>query len=305
MIGFPVVDAHQHFWDLDANYYPWLCDAPPIPFRYGDYAAIRRSYLPGDYRRDTAGFDVSATVHVEAEWNPADPTGETRWLEGLAAREGLPSAAIAQAWLDRDDVPEVLAAQAASPLVRGVRHKPRAAPDPASVVPGAPGTMGDPRWRAGYALLETHALTFDLQTPWWHLAEAAELARDFPGTTIILNHTGLPADRSEDGLLAWRRAMTRLAAEPNVAVKISGLGQPGVPWMLESNRRIVLDTIGIFGVERCMFASNFPVDSLVGRFAVIFDGFAEAVAELSTDERRRLFHDNAVGYYRLDAVVTD
>lgn len=300
MVSTPIIDAHQHFWDLDANYYPWLCDSPPIPFRYGDYGPIRTTYLPEDYRRDTAGFDIAGTVHVEAEWNPADPTGETRWLEELAARQALPSACVAQAWLDREDVAEVLAAQGASPLVRGIRHKPRAAPQPAAVVPGAPGSMGDRKWREGYALLEAHGLSFDLQTPWWHLAEAAELARDFPRTTIILNHTGLPADRGDEALAAWREAMIRLAAEPNVAVKISGLGQPGQPWRIESNRAIVLDTIAIFGVDRCMFASNFPVDSLVGDFDMIFNGFMEAVSDLSVDDRRKLFHDNAAMYYRLD-----
>ena len=67
--------------------------------------------------------------------------------------------------------------------------------------------------------------------------------------------------------------METLAARPNVALKISGLGQPGRPWTVESNRPVVLDAIRIFGVERCMFASNYPVDSLVAPFDAIFDGF--------------------------------
>ena len=127
------------------------------------------------------------TVHVEAEWDPRDPVGETRWVSALAAAHGLPNAIVAQAWLDRADAAEVLAAQATFALVRGVRHKPRAAASPAAVVPGAPGTMGDARWRSGYALLERHGLHFELQTPWWHLAEAADLARSFPRTLIVLN----------------------------------------------------------------------------------------------------------------------
>ena len=63
----PIVDAHQHFWDLGRNYLPWLCDEPPIPFRYGDYRALRRNYLPADYLRDAAGHRVVKTVHVETE----------------------------------------------------------------------------------------------------------------------------------------------------------------------------------------------------------------------------------------------
>ncbi len=295
----PIVDAHQHFWDLERNYLPWLCDEPMIPFRYGDYGAIRRSYLPADYRRDAAGHDVVGTVHVEAEWDPKDPVGETRWLQEIIRDSGLPSAIVAQARLDQPDVEAVLAGHRRCSQVRGIRHKPTAAPSPDRVEPGAPGSMGDPAWRRGYALLERYDLSFDLQTPWWHLAEAGALARDFPRTQIILNHTGLPSDRSEDGLRGWRDAMRTLAAEPNVAVKISGLGQPGRPWTALSNGPIVLDTIAIFGIERCMFASNFPVDSLVAGFDTIFSGFKRIVRDFDRAAQRRLFRDNALAFYRL------
>jgi predicted TIM-barrel fold metal-dependent hydrolase len=299
MSELPIVDAHQHFWDLERNYLPWLCDEPMVPFRYGDYSPIRRTYLPPDYRRDTAGHQVVKTVHVEAEWDPADPVGETRWLQTIAAEHGVPSAIVAQARLDREGIAEVLAQQAAFPLVRGIRYKPKAATDPRAARRGEPGSMDDPRWREGYALLADHGLSYDLQTPWWHLDAALDLARDFPATAIILNHTGLPADRSGEGLNGWRRAMTRFAEAENVAVKISGLGQPGQPWTVEANGPIVRDVIRIFGVERCLFASNFPVDSLCASFDTIYSGFKAIVADLDPADQRRLFHDNALRVYRL------
>jgi predicted TIM-barrel fold metal-dependent hydrolase len=295
----PIIDPHQHFWDLALGKHPWLRDEPPPPFRYGDTRPLRRDYLPADYRRDARGRRIVGTVYVETEWDPADPLGETRWVEALAAREGLPTAVVAQAWLDRDDAEEILARQAACPLVRGIRHKPRAAPSPGAIEAGAPGSMSDPRWRAGYARLGAHGLSFDLQAPWWHLGEAVRLARDFPGTTIVLNHTGLPADRSAEGVRAWRAAMAALAAEPNVAVKISGLGVPGRPWTAESNREVVLRAIELFGVERAMFASNFPVDGLMAAFDTIYRGFEAIVADWPVGDRRRLFHDNAARIYRL------
>jgi predicted TIM-barrel fold metal-dependent hydrolase len=295
----PIIDPHQHFWDLSLGKHPWLQDEPPPPFRYGDPRALRRDYLPFDYRTDTRTLRVVGTVYVETEWDPTDPAGETRWVERLASREGLPTAVVAQAWLDRDDAEDVVARQAACPLVRGIRHKPAAAPSPDAVVPGAPGSMGDPRWRAGYAQLAHHGLSFDLQTPWWHLGEAAALARAFPDTLIVLNHTGLPADRSTEGLRGWRAAMATLAHEPNVAVKISGLGVPGQPWTVELNREVVLRTIELFGVERAMFASNFPVDGLVATFDAIYTGFKAIVRDFPVSDRRRLFHDNAVRLYRL------
>lgn len=298
-----IIDAHQHFWDLDQNHLPWLKEEPPIPFRYGDYSGLKRNYLPDDYRRDSAAFDVVGTVFVETEWDPDDPKGEVEWVEKLAEAEGLPSVMVAQAWLDDHDAEDVLASHGRSRLVRGIRHKPKAAPRPDLVTRGAPGSMGDPEWRRGFALLAPNGLSFDLQTPWWHLEEARELADAFPGTQIILNHTGLPADRSKSGLDGWRSAMRLLAGAPNVAVKISGLGEAGKPWSIDANRAIVLDTVEIFGPERCMFASNFPVDSLVASFDTIFSGFLEITSGCSADERDRMFRENAVRIYHIPAEV--
>ena len=295
----PIVDAHHHIWDLGLKAHPWLVAEPVSGFRYGDYSAIRRSYLPADYRRDCRRFNVAKTVYVEAEWNSADPIGETRWVHAIAAQHGLPDAMVAQAWLDRADVAEVLAEQASFRLVRGVRHKPKSAARMQDAKRGAPGSMDCPRWRQGFALLARHNLHFDLQTPWWHLDAAAQLARDFPGITIIVNHAGMPADRSPEGLAGWRGALEAVAGEPNVMLKISGLGVPGRQWTPELQGPVVADAIRIFGAERAMFASNFPVDSLVATFDEIYGGFLDITRVMPDDVRRKLFHDNAVRAYRL------
>lgn len=296
-----IVDAHQHFWDLSRNHYPWLSDEPPANFRYGDTAPLRRNYLPEDYFRDSAGHDVVATVHMEAEWDPRDPVGETRWLAGLRKETGFPTAAVGQAWFAREDIADVLAGHAAFDFIRSIRQKPHAATSPseAAAVIGTPGSMSDPRWREGYALLQRHGLSYDLQAPWWHMPEAAALARDFPRTQIIINHTALPADRSDEGLAGWRRALETVAAQPNVALKISGIGLRGERWSAEKNAPVVLGAIRIFGADRCMFASNFPVDGLTGSFDTIFSGFKSIVAGLPELEQRMLFHDNAIRLYRL------
>lgn len=300
MVKLSIVDAHHHIWDLARNYHPWLRDELMIPFRYGDYSAIRQNYMPQDFRRDAARYDLAGSVYVEAEWDHRDPIGETRWVHAVAAEHGLPTAVVAQAWLDRDDVGEVLAKQASFPLVRSVRHKPKSVSDRRAARRGAPGSMDDKTWRDGYALLARHGLHFDLQTPWWHLDAAAELARDFPATTMILNHTGLPADRSEEGLAGWRRALEGLARQPNVRIKISGIGVPGQRWTAELNGPVVRDAISIFGAGRAMFASNFPVDSIVASYDEIFDGFLAITAGMPEHQRRRLFHETAREVYRLD-----
>jgi predicted TIM-barrel fold metal-dependent hydrolase len=289
-----IVDAHHHLWDIARNRHPWLNDEPPIAFRYGDYRAIRRNYGRDDYLRDAASVDIQGSVYVETEWDPADPLGEMRYVAGLIERTGVPTVAVAHARLDAPDAPALLQAQAAHPFVRSIRHKPRANPRPGMAEPGG---MADPAWRQGFAQLAPLGLRFDLQTPWWHMDEAAALASDFPGTSIIVNHAGLPADRSPEGLGAWRAAMSRLARCPNVYVKISGIGVPGRPWTAQANRPIVQHLIEAFGVPRCLFASNFPVDSLCGSFEAIYGGFGEIVADLTADEQDALFRHNAIHLY--------
>jgi predicted TIM-barrel fold metal-dependent hydrolase len=295
----PIVDAHQHFWDPFANNHPWLKPEAMIPFRYGDYSPLKRRYLPDDYRKDAGHHDVRETVYVETEWDPETPIEETRYASDLAARDGWPNAIVAQAWLDRDDAASVIARQAAFTLVRSVRHKPGGPQRPDAV--GRERTlMSDERWRRGYACLERHGLHFDLQTPWWNLDEAQKLARDFPRTLVILNHAGLPSDRSAEGLARWHAAMARFAEAPNVRVKISGLGQRGKSWLVLNNRWIVEEIIAMFGAERAMFASNFPVDSLCASFEVIYSGFKEIAARYPVEDQERLFCATARSVYRTD-----
>src|SRR5262245_35439152 len=172
-----------------------------------------------------------------------------QFISHIREKHAFPTVAIAQAWLHRDDAAAVLETQARHPFVRGIRHKPK------------PGMMDDAKWRQGYARLAPLKLHFELQAPWRQLEEAARLAGDFPETPIVLNHTGLPLDHEIEG---WKKAMGTLAARPNVAVKISGLGN------VTRKREVVLAVIDLFGTPRAMFASNFPVDSLRQTFDSIF-----------------------------------
>lgn len=292
-----IVDAHHHYWDPVANYHPWLRDEPMIPFRYGDYSSIRKPFMPADYDVAAKGWEIVATVTMEGEWDPTDPTGEAHWMQALADETGRPAAHVAQAWLDRKDLPEVLKTYDTLPIVKSVRHKPRAnaAPD------GPPGGMMAPAFREGFRRLADHGLMFDLQTPWWHLDEAIDMAGLAPDVPIILNHAGLPSDRSDTALSAWEAALIRFAALPNAYIKISGIGLPNRSWSIEDNGEIIQTCVSVFGPNRAMFASNFPVDGVCGSFDTIFSGFAAASSHYSEIERRALFHDTAVQVYGLQA----
>ncbi|MEK6245770.1 MAG: amidohydrolase family protein [Pseudomonadota bacterium] len=298
---FPVIDAHHHLWQLagGALYYPWLQDPQPHDFFLGEYGSLKRDYLPADYRRDAGGHHVVKTVHVEAECRRDQQIAETRWLTEVNARYGMPNAVVAHAWFHTADAEEILAQQKAFPLVRGIRSKPVTSRRPGESVAGAAGSMQDPQWLAGLRLLRKFDLTWDLRVPTWHLEEAAQVVRTNPDIAVVLNHTGFPWDRSEAGLALWRQGMKALAACEQVCCKLSCLCLQDGPWDYEDNRRIVLEAIEIFGIDRCMFASNFPVDGLRVSFDRMFQDFKRMTAELSALERRKLFHDNAAKFYRL------
>lgn len=291
-----IIDAHHHFWDPARNYHPWLRDTPMIPFRYGDYSSIRGRFMQAEYDAASTGWDVVASVTMEGEWDPNDPTGEAIWMQRVADETGRPAAHVAQAWLDRADAADVLKVYERLPIVRSVRHKPRANSAPG----GDPGGMADAAYREGFRRLSGHGLMFDLQTPWWHLHEAVEMAALAPETSIILNHAGLPSDRSPEGLSGWRTAMTAFADLPQANVKISGIGLPGRPWSVDDNREIIRFCIDTFGPERAMFASNFPVDGLCGTFDTIFSGFADITRDDQQHNRDALFRKTAERVYGLE-----
>ena len=295
-----IVDAHHHLWALDRGHYPWLQEAyDPGAFILGDYAALRRDFDAAQYRAATRDAPVVATVHVEAERERSEARAETAWLHDQQAVDGLPNAVVAWADFAHPDIAEHLAGQAAFPLVRGIRCKPRTAARPDAAVRGEPGSMQDPRWLAGLALLETHALSWDLRVPFWHLEDAAEVARDFPRTAIVLEHAGLPWDRSEAGLAAWRRGMQALARCDNVHVKLSEFGLRDAPWRFEDNATIVREAVAIFGWQRCMFGSNLPVASLRIGFKELVQAMSGALVHLPPSARQAIWHDNAMRFYRI------
>ena len=294
-----LIDAHHHLWDLSRNHYPWLSDEPETHGFLGNYDSIKRDYLPDDLRRDAARHNVLATVHIEAEMNRAHQLTETRWLEEINRLHGVPTVIVAHAWFHTENAEEIVAGHAACPLVRGIRSKPVTARTPDEALPRGAGSMHDPAWLRGFSLLEKYDLSWDLRVPFWHLAEAAEVARSFPRTRIVLNHTGFPWDRSPEGLAAWRAGMHTLARCENVHLKVSEFGLKDQPWNYESNRGVVLDAIDIFGVERCIFASNFPVASVRIGYHDLVTSVARMIAHLPQAQRDAFFWRNAKAFYRI------
>ena len=300
----PLIDAHHHFWALDGSvHYPWLEDEIDPHFFLGDYAAFRRPFQAPDLKALVPdGYRLVGTVHCEAEADRREPERETRWLTAHAERHGLPIALVGWANFLDAGCEAQLEAQMASPLFRGVRAKPitAARPDRLAEVHGQPGSLEDADWCRGLRLLEERELSWDLRVPAWHLQAAARTLEATPELRVILNHTGLPWDRSSAGLEQWRQGMRALAENPGVTVKLSELGSPMAAWDEAANVAILAEAIEIFGPDRCVFASNFPVTGLNASYADWLAMVERAIALVAPEARQAILHDNAVRCYRLD-----
>ena len=312
----PICDPHHHLWDHPG-----------------------RRYLLDDLLADTgSGHNVVSTVFVECmsmyrAGGAAElrPVGETEFVNGVAAmsasggfgptRVGSGIVSFADLTLG-DRVGAVLDAHmAASPRFRGIRHA--AGWDASDQIRNShtnppAGLFLDARFRRGFAELAKRGLTFDAWLYHPQLANLTDLAKAFPDTTIILDHFGGPlgigpyAGRRAEVFSEWKRTIRSLAGCRNVVAKLGGLVMPlngfgfhkrtepiGSVELAEVTRDWYLHAIECFGVERCMFESNFPVDKVSVSYRVLWNSFKRITAGFSAAERAALFHDTAVRVYRL------
>ncbi|WP_035052138.1 amidohydrolase family protein [Andreprevotia chitinilytica] len=295
-----VVDPHIHLWDLSSQCYPWM-ESETESFS-GDITPIRRNYLVADLLADAAagGIEVLKTVHVEA--NHADPLAETSWLQSVAddpANRNMPNAIVAAVDFSVEDAEPLLAAHCEFKNVRGVRQILNVHDNPYYDYVGRQ-YMSELVWRRNLKLLAKFGLSFDLQLYPSQMPLAMLLARDSADTQFVINHAGMFVDRNTTaGWREWRDGLALLATNPNVAIKISGLGMFDHRWTVESLRPYVLQVIDTFGPERCLFASNFPVDRLYGSYSALWRAYADIVSGFSASEQAMLFRENAERIYRI------
>jgi predicted TIM-barrel fold metal-dependent hydrolase len=312
----PICDPHHHLWD-----YPG------------------RRYLLDELLADTgSGHRVTATVFVECKSmyraggpEATRPVGETQFVNGIAAMSAsgaygatrVAAGIVAFADLTQGErVGEVLDAHlAASGRFRGIRHA--AGWDASEAIRNShtnppPGLLGDAGFRRGFAELGRRGLTFDAWLYHPQLPELTPLAKAFPDTTIVLDHFGGPlgigpyAGRRTEIFAWWKEAIRGVADCPNVVAKLGGLVMPlnGFGFhrreppptsaeLAEATGDWYRHAIDCFGVERCMFESNFPVDKVSVSYRTLWNSFKRLTAGFSAAEKAALFHDTAVRVYRL------
>ena len=285
------IDAHHHLWDLTAVHYPWLM-AEGVARFFGDPTPIQRDYLIDAFRRDARGFAASVHIQVGAE----DGLAEARWVQSVAdANPDWPMAQVVFCDLTADGLAARLDAFQALPSVRGVRQIVGRAPGEDAAT-GSNALLDDARFIAGLREAGRRGLSFDLQLIPELMGKTARVLEMAPNTRIALCHAGSPHDRSPEGLAGWAGALRALSDLPQISCKLSGLGMFDHEWTAEAIRPIVETCLGHFGAARCMFGSNFPVDSLSSDYATLVAAYEGLVPQADWGA---VFHDTAARFYGL------
>ncbi len=292
-----IIDAHHHIWRLADVH--WL-QGPIQPRIFGDYRPLQRDYPIEEFVADIAAANVVKSVYVQCNWPIESSVDEVAWVQSVADRHGFPHGIVGFADLSAPDVAATLDRMLQYRNLRGVRQQLHWHEKVLYRYASRPDWMNDPQWRAGLAQVQKRGLLFELQVFTSQFDDCVKLVRDFPGTTFVLMHAGMLEDRSPEGLQAWRGGMQRLAAQPNVLTKLSGLGT----FEHECSERfwtpVIQETLDIFGPQRCIFGSNLPIEKLWTTYADIIRVTESSLAGLSPGERRAVMHDNAARVYRLN-----
>ncbi|MEV0313158.1 putative TIM-barrel fold metal-dependent hydrolase [Nonomuraea fuscirosea] len=290
-----IVDAHHHIWR--AADLPWL-QGEMVPRIFGPYEPIRRDYPIAEYLAEAAPCGITSSVYVQTNWPLGRALDEVAWLRDVHAETGWPTAVVGSADLFDAGAADVLRRQAAlTPLVRGTRLQLHWHERPEFRFAEAPDRMKDATFRRNLATLAELGWLFELQVFPAQMADAADLAGDFPEITFVLVHAGMPV--GSDAVAEWTRGMRLLAERPNVVVKLSGQGTFVHRVDRALIERVTATCLDLFGSRRCMWGSNLPIEKLWTDLRTLLTAWQDALAGRTVEEVHDVFTATATRVYRL------
>ncbi len=284
----PAVDTHQHLWDISKLRPPWLKGA----------GELDRSFVMKDYLEATAGLNVVKAVYMEVDVAPEDKLAEAESVVGLCKQKDNPTcAAVIGGRVAEPGFRDYITRLKGSPFVKGVRQ-----------IIGKPGQCLEDAFVKGIQLLGELGMSFDICTGPALLADAGKLVEQCPDTRFVVDHCGNVPPKSllpgGDKAVAdgWRRDMGRLAkAGGRVVCKLSGIvaSLPRGKWTPDDLAPTINACIEIFGPERCVWASDWPVCTRGASLREWLTAFRRIIASRPEAEQRKLLHDSAVRFYQL------
>ncbi len=290
-----IIDAHMQLWELDHGEYPWLIgDEGYFEAVIGDYKKIKKNFLISDYEVLVKSHQVTKSVHIEANASPKKALYETEWLQKIADSHGFPQAIVAHADLLDPDIKGVLKDHCQFPNVRGIRQ----------ILCYELGSkerdlLSDPHWQKGLKALSSQLLTFDIAVFGHQIRDVARVTKEYDDVIFVLDHLGWPLDMTDEGFSKWTEDLSVLAKNPNVYLKLSGVGIVFKRSDQKNIERFIHSGIKIFGADRCFFGSNIPPDTLFFSYDEIIDTFRKIFSIYDLEDQRNLFYENAKQFYEL------
>lgn len=281
----PIVDTHQHLWDLSKFRLPWLKSAE----------SLAKNFLMSDYLQATEGSNVVKTVYMEVDVAPEQQDAEVEYVTQLCRSGDNPmAAAVVSGRPASEGFAAYLARHKNNPYLRGIRQVLHGEGTPRGYCLQKP-------FIAGIRRLGEQGWSFDLCMRSAELADAVQLVDACPGTRFVLDHCGNASVVSPD-LSAWRRDIGALAERKNVIAKISGVIASGAggKWSLDNLAPIINHTLDSFGPDRVVFGGDWPVCTLAASYRQWVEALKAIIASRSAADQRKLLHDNAVKFYRLN-----
>jgi L-fuconolactonase len=280
----PIVDTHQHLWDLSRFKLPGLKGVPKL----------QRSFLMEDYTQAIKGLNVVKSVYMEVGVEPSQQAAEAEYVLDLIRRGNTP---LVGAVVSGRPATEGFAADLArykhQPAIKGLRRVLHSADTP-------PGHCLDKRFIDGIRRLGTMGLSFDLCMRPTELGDAVKLIGACPDTSFILDHCGNASVRTKD-LSGWKADIGRITERKNVVCKVSGIVASAAPdpWTADDLAPIVNYVLDRFGSDRVVFGGDWPVCTLAATYRQWVEALRAVVADRPDAEQKKLFHDNAIRVYRL------
>ena len=288
-----IVDTHVHLFDLTHKDLLWSWLAPGAEEgRLGNIDGIKSlRYEAENLIAESRFAAVDKFVHIQAAIGSKDPVIETKWLSQMFARTGLPAAIVGHVDLTLESAQKVIDQHLQFANFRGVRD---------FAVEGAL-SSGDINKELDLALsyLAENDLVLDLDCQWPNMTLAAAMARKHPQLKIVIEHIGIPTSTTDGYFANWKIGMQALANEPNIFCKISGVGMMDPKFTLSSIRPWIEHCVSIFGPERCMIGSNWPLDRLFSSYDAVFNIYREIISQYSVEEQIAISSATANRFYRI------
>ena len=291
------IDSHHHLWDLSRVDYPWIQSKGEVRF-FGQPDPIRKDYLLNNYLADVAGR-ISRSVHVQVGATAGQELRETAFVDQCSRETGgrIPAAAVVAIDHGQQCIETDIEAHMAFSVTRGARHMiGKSAEENPTLPPFIPDI-----WLRNWRTLVEHDLSFDLQLTEDQYDMVLSVLRQVPDLRLAICHFASAWDQTAEGFTRWRGWMRQFAGLPNACFKISGFGMFKQKWDEPVYLEWATAALEIFGAERCMLGSNFPVDSLYMSYDELFVAWQKLVAQCTPDEAYQLAGGTAANFYSLSA----